>query len=363
MLILSLKMFRSFCRQKTGSFFLISIGMFVSILGVMFVYSRGRMVYETEADYNCETSTVTINANTNINTALKLYSLLLDNKDLPEIRQLTAFDAETATVGHYNNGDLRLTIPYGRYFTSEELGNGKVVLLSDAYLGQAENSFIVNMLDNTIELKRQADRYAVIGRYNSTLYGNKLDSHEIIIPLHTYIGAGYPINNLKIIFLSSPDEGQLNSLESILKTLNIQYSLELPNTIESQALKSLAKETLSHFIVLLICYVTLLNLLRYWIKSNLHKFYIYFMCGCSSYKLVALLLANTCYLYVVPATFSLFFFKLLEPYFYSYYFIYSLRIHDYLCIYLGALICALLTTLLVTARQLKKFTTVKEIIF
>lgn len=363
MLKLSIKMFQTLYRQKTGSFFLILIGMFVSILGIMFVYSRGRMVYETEAGYNCETSTVKINADTDVNTALKLYSLLLDDKNLPVIHQLTAFDTETSTVGHYNNGNLRLTIPYGRYFTSQELSNGKVVLLSDAYLGQAETSFIVNMLGNTIILESQDDRYTVIGRYNSTLFGDKLYSHEVIIPLHTYIESGFPLDNLEIIYTTAPTEEQINYLESTFKNLNIHYSLELPKNIELQALRSLVKETLSHFIVLLISYVTLLNLLRYWIKSNLRKFYIYYMCGCSSSKLVVLLLANTCYLNIIAAVFSLFAFKLLEPYFYTYDFISSLYIYDYILIYFVVLVCSLVVTLLVAAHQLKKFKTVKEIIF
>lgn len=362
MLKLSIKMFRSFCRQKTGSFFLIFIGMFVSILGVMFVYSRGKMVYETNASYNCETSTVKMSMETDTSTSLKLYSLLLNNSCLPEIHQLTAFHAETATVGHYNNGELRLTIPFGHYFTAEEISSGKVVLLSDAYLAQAETSFIENMIGSSIELNGH-NSYTVIGRYNSTLYGDQLYSQEVIIPLHTYIEDGFPLENLEIIFSTAPGKEQLSCLESIFKDLNITYSLDPPKSIESLALKSLAKETLSHFIVLLICYVTLLNLLRYWIKANLRKFYIYFMCGCSSHKLIFLLLANTSYLYIIAAFFSLFVFKLLEPYFYMYDFISSLRVFDYLCIYLVSFVCALATTLLVTVRQLNKFTTIKEIIF
>lgn len=363
MLKLSMKIFRSFYRQKTGSFFLILTGMLISMLGIMFVYSRGKMVYKREIEYNCETTTVKFTADIDTDASLELCSLLLNNEKLPEIYQMTVLDPTTATIGHYCNGALRFTIPYGRYFNSEELTDGRAVLLSDAWLAQADTSFIVDMIDRKIKIGSHNSSYTVIGRYNSTLLTDHFYSREVLIPIYSYIKEGFPFDNVEIIFSKMPAGWQINDLESMIGKYAVDFSLEPPKALEFQALKAFVRETGSHFIILFICCITVLNLLRYWITSNRRKFYIYYICGCSSQRILLLLLVNTCYLYGMAAAFSLLAFMLLEPYFYVHNFISALGLFDYLCICFITLACALVATWIVVVRQLQKFTTVKEIIF
>lgn len=365
MLKLSLKVFRSFIKENTSSFLMMSVGIFVILSGVTFVISRGAMLYKEEADFNCETRKVTIVANDPIvgNDAKELLAFLLENDNIPAVQRAMTVDYTNDIIGHFCSGEAYMAIPYGRYFSGEESEGENVVLLSEAYLNKADTSLLINMLDNWIQLGNINKNYKIIGRYNSTLICDTDFSHEVVIPLKTYVYNGFPISNLDIIFTERPSECHQLYMRKFLEEHNISYEMKQPSRIEKKAIWLFLQETGSHFIILLICYITLLNLLKYWIKENYRRFYIYYVCGCASGRIRTLLLLNTFYMYILPNVLSIVCYTLIGPYFSTVKFIVTLPFAYCSLIYFATLGITLLITWVIAIGQLKKFNEIKEIVF
>ena len=57
---LSLKIYKSFVINQIGLFVLLTLGIGVSMLGMVFVYSRGLLVYRNYAFYNNERKTLSV---------------------------------------------------------------------------------------------------------------------------------------------------------------------------------------------------------------------------------------------------------------------------------------------------------------
>lgn len=361
---LSLRVFLSFFRLKLGSFFFMLVGIFAITLGFIFIFSRGMIIYQEESEFNCETKTVIVTTKNNFEISREeLSHFLFNNGKFPKIQELLVTNYETDTIGHYSVKEFPIAIPYGRYFSLEELNGSHVILLSDAYLSQVDTLFLIDMINKSLKIDGFVTTYQVIGRYNATILGNPLYSQEVIIPFNTYLHDGFPINYLKIIYSEKPTKQQILYLQDFFQSNNGDHELTLPKKVNVQAIKGFLQETASHFIILIVCYITLMKLLKYWIDANHRKLYIYYICGCSSKKVLLLILLNSIYLYAISSIISFVVYRLLETYFSVYKFVSVLSLLQYCVIYFIILIGTISTTWVMAALQLKKFNIIRESIY
>lgn len=366
MIKFSFKLFKSFFIQRTGSFLLIVFGLFLTIFGFYFILSRGFYVYEYEAVYNNESKTLILKMNdeNDSKVAENLFTFLTNKSpEFPVVNQIKAYNSYNEIVGQYLYEMEHSYIPYGRYFTEEEQFDGSnVVILSESFVNQLDSNSISSLIGNEISIGNNPGKlYLAIGRYNTTFFGDEMDSKEVIIPFFTYIKNGYALSEVEIIFSDKLTETELFYLEDFFSEYKGIEISKYPAKLEYSAIISFLYTILHHSVVLVICLITLLTLIGYWIRINYKKFYIYYICGSTKGFIMKAILLNVSYIWTVSTILALTVYKRLELYFFTYGYLSVLNVLRIMIISVFILAIVLFTTWIMSSKQLKKYGEIREI--
>lgn len=313
MLKLSLNLFCDFLKYRTKEFFLFTLGIFVTVLGMVFIFSRGMYAYrETASDYQ-ETKTMAFEIEEKLEKSTKetLYEFL--EKERSSIAHIIVTEFGADVIGYFAEENQTFSIPFGRYFSETEQDGAYVVLVSDGYLAAEPMEQMQNLLGQKILIKEA--EYQVIGWYHGGLKSSS--SAEIMIPLKTYIKEDFQMNQMQIILENQYSQTLYLDICHFLEKEGITYRSVAPKKFEKEAVAVFFQETASHFLILSICYLTLFQLLQYWLEANRKKFYVYFISGASRKTLFLLLQLHLFYLCFLPVVFGMICYKGIEKQFYQ----------------------------------------------
>lgn len=347
-------------RHRGGSFFIMITGMTAAMIGMLFVTGRARMIYLTEAFYNCETCSIKLDGSVEKQQLQELYKEVTENKKLPEIREMAAYDHSAGVIGMYGKDELRITIPYGRYFDSEEQKGGKVVLLSDFYTAQQDIAFLENMLGSSIDLPGAEEPYRVVGRYNGTYMQTNVSANEVIIPIETYMQETFVSEQIQIVFSDRLRSDDISEIKRIIKKYGQGIQITEPDRFEKAALQTAAMESMPQGAIFIAAYITIMNLFFCWIKTNMRRFYIYYLCGCSRKEIGVLMNVLTVVLLSAASAVSYALFQILESYFVPYRFLAELELKWSIFYYAGIWILTMSGVWIITAGQIRLFCEPKE---
>jgi len=292
MLRLSLRNFGSLIIRHTLSFILIISGLLTTCFGLLFIFGRE---YSEFIDWNSFSAVsgimkVSIKQDASTREVQDLLRFFIDDggENFPEASCLTTTDnSKQLIVAEYNLHEPKYWLMSGEYL---DQGAKKEVLLSEGYMKGLSSDFLHEIYGKEIKIDNIS--FTIIGSY-SCYYNYDNNGGGVIIPLWTYVNLGYPIQYLDIFFPDSFSSDEESYIVQKLSENRMVERIDMPDKVDAKYFSKMFSTVVKHFLLLSVSLVTLLNLLRYWLKRSWSRFRVYIICGATNNKIMFVIIFNS----------------------------------------------------------------------
>ena len=219
------------------------------------------------------------------------YEKLTSSDEFPDISVLTLANVDYAGVyWNYETNEKTYYTPYGRFFTEQEMNDGKnVILLGSSMINRiiADQKNKNEIWENPVHIKGETlipiGSYYTLGLPGST----KVDDRSLVMrafaayttmPLNTFRRLELQPEALYCEFASPLTETQITLLQEFVDSLNGVENVSIPISGQEAIIKTYVSRWPTAILVLVGLLLTI-QVLIHWLRSEFERFRIWLICG------------------------------------------------------------------------------------
>ena len=271
-------------RLRTGLFLLSVICLFCAFLSILLLEEKAYAEYLDELRNNPFDRTLYVHGDSE---EIRSLWTTVQKFDSPEIEAATI--SNQTISGMYYATSINPTpyhTPYGRLFSEEEMASGaRVVLLGTHYLSKLTISELENIWKIPFEIEQNT--YIPIGSYYDlgSIDASEDDGSDLLLPtqiampLQTFLENNLSGNRLRIVFSRQLNAKEYRALQQILSSFSNNVTIQYPGYVQQSAFRNMIGTFFEYWAFLLLVLIGTAGVLYDFLKTELSRDRVYFMCG------------------------------------------------------------------------------------
>ena len=297
-------------RLRTGLFLLSIICLVCAFLSILLLEEKAYAEYLDELRNNPFDRTLYAQGDSE---EIRYLWTTVQRFDSPEIEAATI--SNQTISGMYYAASINPTpyhTPYGRLFSEEEMGSGSnVVLLGTHYLSNLTTSELENIWKMPFVIEQ--DTYIPIGSYYDlgSIDESENDGSDLLlptqiaIPLQTVLENSLSGNRLRIVFSRQLNAKEYRALQQILSSFSNNVTIQYPRYVQQSAFRNMIGTFFEYWAFLLLILIGTAGVLYDFLKTELSRDRVYYMCGAKNSLLYCILVLQVTIIVLFSFAFAL----------------------------------------------------------